>query len=116
VEQPEIHLHPAAQTALADLFLEQMREGRQFIIETHSEHLVLRIRRRIAEGKVKPESVRIFFVEKIDGVTQVKELKLTESGHFSDWPKGFFEEGYEEAMALARASAKRVKNGERLNS
>jgi predicted ATPase len=113
VEQPEVHLHPAAQTTLADLFLEQAQKGRQFLIETHSEHLILRIRRRVAEGRVRPESIRIFFVEKPAGWTEIHQLSLKETGHFTEWPSGFFEEGYEEALALASAGVARRKSEQR---
>ena len=105
VEQPEVHLHPRAQTTLADLFIERSAKGVQYIIETHSEHLLLRIRRRVAEGKIKPEAVRVFCVEKKEGWTEVRPLELGRNGHFVKWPKDFFEDGYEEAMALAQASA-----------
>lgn len=105
VEQPEIHLHPSAQANLADLFIENIKGNRQFIIETHSEHLVLRLRRRIAEGKIKPEKIGIFFVEKIRGVTRITKLNLKTNGHFEEWPAGFFEEGFSEALAIAEASS-----------
>lgn len=104
VEQPEIHLHPSAQADLADLFIENTKLDRQFFIETHSEHFVLRLRRRIAEGRIKPEKVRIFFVEKIRGLTRVRPLAIKPDGHFVEWPRGFFEEGYREALAIAEAA------------
>ncbi len=103
VEQPEIHLHPRAQADLADLFIDGLSQRRQFIIETHSEHLVLRVRRRIAEGKLDHSRVRIFFVQLRAGKTRVRQLRLDEHGHFPKWPKNFFEEGFEEAMAIAEA-------------
>jgi predicted ATPase len=108
VEQPEIHLHPALQAELADLFIKVMKTGRrQILVETHSEHLLLRIRRRIAEGTVNPEQVAILFVEKDGGESKVHHLDLNSRGHFSDWPKGFFDEAYQEAMALATAASRK---------
>ena len=106
IEQPEIHLHPAAQASLGDLFVHSARRNRQLIIETHSEHLVLRIRRRIAEGKLTPDKVRFFFVDKHQRRTRVRNLPIKANGHFKRWPAGFFEEGYKEAMALAMAQGK----------
>jgi len=106
VEQPEIHLHPSAQADLADLFIENTKGNRQFIIETHSEHFVLRLRRRIAEGKIKPEKVGLFFVEQQRGVTKIKKLSLKPNGHFEEWPEGFFEEGFKEALAIAEAGSR----------
>ncbi len=108
IEQPEIHLHPALQSELADLFIEIVKAGeRQILIETHSEHLLLRVRRRIAEGTLNPDQVAILFVEKHGGESKVRRLDLNSRGHFSDWPKGFFDEAYQEAMALATAASKK---------
>jgi predicted ATPase len=108
VEQPELHLHPKAQADLADLFLGQVRRQpkAQIIVETHSEHLLLRIRRRIAEGSVEQGSVMVLFVEKKEGRSQVTSLPINGRGHFEEWPKDFFEEGYQEALALAEAAGK----------
>ena len=80
------------------------RKHRQYIIETHSEHLVLRIRRRVAEGVITPDDVAVLFVEKQKQETKVRHLKLNGKGHFDEWPKGFFEEAYQEALAIAMAS------------
>jgi energy-coupling factor transporter ATP-binding protein EcfA2 len=105
VEQPEIHLHPALQSELGELFIAIAQTGhRQILVETHSEHLVLRVRRRVAEGKLKLQDVAILFVEKHGSDSTVRKLDMTERGHFSDWPKGFFDEAYQESMALAKAA------------
>ncbi|MBN1857497.1 MAG: DUF3696 domain-containing protein [Dehalococcoidia bacterium] len=104
VEQPEIHLHPKAQADLADLFIEQVKNGHgQYLVETHSEHFILRLRRRVAEGRIAPQKVRIFTVAKRGTATEITPHELNERGHFDAWPEGFFEEGFEEAMAIARA-------------
>lgn len=110
IEQPEVHLHPRAQANLGDLFVETAsRNQRQVIIETHSEHLLLRIRRRVAEGKIKPSKVSILFVEKNGKESTIRPLELNRNGHFNDWPEGFFEDAYREAMELAMAQpTKRV--------
>jgi predicted ATPase len=107
VEQPEVHLHPAAQAELADLFLSNLDDGRQCIVETHSEHLVLRLRRRIAEGTVHPARVRLFYVEKPGGQTRIKPLDIDKNGMVPEWPKGFFDDGYGEAMRIAEARLRR---------
>lgn len=111
IEQPEIHLHPSLQAELADLFIHTVQGARrQVIVETHSEHLLLRLRRRIAESaradkpEIRPEDVAILYVEKDGSESRVRRLELNGKGHFADWPKGFFEEAYQEAMALAMAS------------
>ncbi|NKX80117.1 DUF3696 domain-containing protein [Gordonia amicalis] len=97
VEQPETHLHPRLQARLADLFIESTSlAGRrnQLIVETHSEHLMLRVQRRIREGVVSPEQVKVLYVDQDeDGVAYVKPLRLDERGDFMDeWPAGFFDE------------------------
>ncbi|MCH8152762.1 MAG: DUF3696 domain-containing protein [Planctomycetes bacterium] len=106
VEQPEIHLHPRAQADLADLFVDNIRQSknRQYIVETHSEHLLLRVRRRVAEGRISPDKVGVLYVERRGQESVVRRLKLNGKGHFDDWPEGFFEEGYQEALKLAEVS------------
>lgn len=106
VEQPEIHLHPRAQADLADLFVDNVRRSKdkQYIVETHSEHLLLRVRRRVAEGRISPDKVAVLYVERLGKETAVRRLQLNGKGHFDDWPEGFFEEGYREALKLAEAS------------
>lgn len=106
IEQPELHLHPAAQADLADLFIAGSEDGKkQCIVETHSEHLLLRLRRRIAEGKVDPAIVGVLYVERDGSQSAVRSLDLNEAGQFEDWPKGFFDERYREALAIAEAGS-----------
>jgi predicted ATPase len=110
IEQPEIHLHPKAQATLGDLFIDSAIDGsRQLIIETHSEHLLSRIRRRIAEGtKITSEDVCILFFEKRENETQIKEIKLDESGRYTEYLSGFFEEEYEESIEHLKAISKKM--------
>jgi predicted ATPase len=115
IEQPEIHLHPAAQADLGDLFVQAVKDGtKQLLVETHSEHLLLRLRRRVAEGVINPDHVSVLFVEKDEKSRQakVRRLELSRNGHFEEWPDGFFDEGYREALALAVAS-QHAHNGKR---
>ena len=109
IEQPEIHLHPALQAELGDVFIESaLGEGQNTIlIETHSEHLLLRIMRRIREtsaGKLpdgvpalRPEDVMVLFVEPDGARSLIREMPLNERGELvKAWPGGFFEEGLRE--------------------
>ena len=109
IEQPEIHLHPALQAELGDVFLESALgdAGNSFLIETHSEHLLLRIMRRmrqtvageLPEGvpAVRPEDVMVLFVEPDGTQSLVREMPLNERGELvKAWPGGFFEEGMRE--------------------
>ncbi len=103
VEQPEIHLHPRLQAEIADLMIETSsgKWGKQWIVESHSELLVRRIQRRIAEGKLDPSDVSVIYVDPQDDEgSRIEFLQLDENGEFiDDWPRGFFEEGYDEMMA-----------------
>jgi hypothetical protein len=97
IEQPEIHLHPRLQTELAELLINSTAEegaGNQVIVETHSEHLLLRLQRRIREGRLPASAVAVHYVEPIDkDGAVVKRLRLDDRGSFLDpWPEGFFEE------------------------
>lgn len=103
MEQPEIHLHPALQAELADVFIESAIGERKntFVLETHSEHLILRLLRRVREGKLKPEDLCVLYVEPLKGQgSRVTQLSIDEDGDFVDpWPHGFFEEAYREKLA-----------------
>lgn len=108
VEQPEIHLHPRAQSELGDFFYHLYTRGIQSIVETHSEHLIMRIQRFIAEGKIAPHDVAVNYIDATPEGKQVVPLSLDKNGIFTrDWPHGFFEERLEEALELARAPLKR---------
>lgn len=100
VEQPELHLHPAMQARLGDMFIDQAKGGNnvQFVIETHSESLMLRILRRIREGKIGPDDVQVLYVDQdANGRSVVHDLPIHESGDFlTPWPNGFFDERLEE--------------------
>jgi predicted ATPase len=107
-EQPEIHLNPRLQTVLADLLVEMANARQKVIVETHSEHLLLRLRRHIAEGTISSKDVAVYFVEQGKDGSCVREIALENNGHISpeDWPKGFFGETLKESFALATAQAK----------
>ena len=105
VEQPELHLHPAAQTELGDLFIDSAlgENKNSFVIETHSEHLILRLLRRIretADGElpegctpIKPEDVAVLYIQPGSDGAEVIELPVNEDGQFDrPWPDGFFAE------------------------
>jgi hypothetical protein len=100
VEQPELHLHPAMQARLGELFVSEATGGSRtrFLIETHSESLMLRILRRIREGHIKPEDVQVIYVDQNEeGVAEVHHIPIDNNGDFTTaWPKGFFDERLEE--------------------
>lgn len=104
VEEPELHLHAAAHAALGDLFLDTAKTGRgQTIVETHSENLLLRIRRRIAEGQ-DPELVALYWVGDLpNGSSDIRRINILKNGEVNWWPAGVFSEGYQEVRHLRRA-------------
>lgn len=123
IEQPELHIHPAVQVGLGDLLIKGSKEnGISFLIETHSEHLILRLLRRIREtsegelppgiAEVSPEDINVLYVERSDAEQVViHPIAIDESGKFvGRWPRGFFPERMYEALPKeirARVDAKR---------
>ncbi|HHQ47757.1 MAG TPA: DUF3696 domain-containing protein [Acidobacteria bacterium] len=108
VEQPEIHLHPRAQVALAEILLERASEGVTVIAETHSGLLLRGVQRAIAQRKAPPDTVRLHWCTRNeDGATVVSTATLDEAGRFGDWPEDFadveleVEAGYLDAAASA---------------
>ncbi|MEI8102817.1 MAG: AAA family ATPase [Chlorobium sp.] len=117
IEQPELHIHPRLQVELGDLFIAAANSGKCMIVETHSEHLLLRIMKRMrkyetsldtkcdltaqanSELKVTPEDVGVWFMEPHNGITIAREMTLNKRGEFvKSWPGGFFEEGLRETF------------------
>ncbi len=109
IEQPEIHIHPALQAELGDVFIEAAIGPKKntILLETHSEHLILRILRRIRETTrgtlpegilpVKPQDIAVLYVESGEEGSIVQELRVNDQGRFiNDWPHGFFEERFNE--------------------
>lgn len=112
IEQPELHIHPAIQARLGDLFISQIdkRKYVTFLLETHSEHLILRLLRRIRETtsnrisddhlKLSPNKISVIYVESTPEGVKLTPLPIDKTGEFIDqWPKGFFEEREEELFS-----------------
>ncbi len=114
IEQPELHVHPAIQVGLGDLLIRAVRpdldsfhSGKTVIVETHSEHIMLRLLRRIREtteqelapnvAGLTPDDLSVIYVEGRDEGVRFRPLRIDQSGEFLDrWPRGFFEERGEE--------------------
>ena len=107
-EQPELHLHPKVQALLADFFLSLSIMGKQCIVETHSEHIINRLRLREATS-VDPlrRPVKIYFVERDDEGSSFREVVVNEYGAIANWPSGFFDQGQQEAERILRAAMKK---------
>ena len=100
VEQPETHIHPALQARLGTLLSESAKERHhQFIIETHSEHLILRLLREIRKGRLSPCDVSVLYVSRGPQGSSIQEIGIDIDGNFLDeWPKGFFAERLREMI------------------
>lgn len=109
IEHPEAELHPAAHAAVADLLIcRRAGSVRPVIVETHSEMVLLRARRWIAEGKLPADDVLLYWVDREpDRGSVLKKIRINERGEVDDWPEGVFIEDYEEILAIRRANRPR---------
>jgi|GEM_PF-1924869 len=103
IEEPEAHVHPALQAEIGDVFIEAITRKdhplAHIVCETHSEHLLLRIMRRLREGKLSKDKVAVLYVENHGKESTVCEMPLDDKGRLiRDWPGGFFEEGLREVL------------------
>ena len=97
LEQPEIHLHPLAQAALADVIIQAATHRKvQVILESHSEHLLLRLQRRIAEQAVSADDVKLYFCDAPRGVSTLTPLELDLFGNIRNWPDKFMGDAFGE--------------------
>ena len=108
LEQPELHLHPSVQSGLADVFIDAyQKRGVQIIIESHSEHLLRRLQRRIAEEKIGTTDVNLYFCSLEHGESKLEALQLDEYGNIHNYPKDFFGDRFEEMAAMTEAGIAR---------
>ena len=109
VEHPEAELYPAAHAHVAELLLANLAGPvRPLVVETHSEMVLLRVRRWVAEGRLPADAVVIYWVRAEPGVGSVlRKIRIDEKGQLDRWPDGAFIEDYEEIMAIRRAARTR---------
>jgi len=120
MEQPEIHLHPMAQSNLADVFIsavqayeESTPRNMQLIVETHSEHFLTRLQRRVAEGKIDVKDVAIYFVNRKGAAAEMEALRLDMFGEIENWPENFFGDEMGDIAARTMAALQRQAAGEK---
>ena len=118
-EQPEVHLHPRVQADLADLFVDAIRareggaaRGCQFIIESHSEHFLRRLQRRIAEEELSSEDAALYFVHTEGTQARIEQLDVARFGNIKNGPEHFFGDEMGDLVARSEAQARRTQGGE----
>jgi predicted ATPase len=120
VQQPELHLHPDAQASLADFFLYLASQGITTLVETHSEYLLLRLRRRLAEGvrslrgglprdsspktqAIGPDQVSVIYIGEEAGRAEARVLEIGDSFQFENLPPGFMSQAIDDRLLLMKA-------------
>ena len=113
LEQPGIHLHPKVQSQLADLLIEVVTERNlQVLVESHSEHLLNRLQRRIAEEQISVDKTALYFCRNQRGVSACERLEVDEFGNIANWPENFFGNEMGDLLAMAQAQMERQKRVE----
>jgi predicted ATPase len=109
LEQPEIHLHPLAQAGLADVVMNAAQHRRvQVIVESHSEHFLLRLQRRIAEESISSDQVKLYFCKStLKGSSKLERLELDLFGNIRNWPANFMGDAAGELAAATKARIRR---------
>lgn len=109
IEQPELHLNPRVQQRLTDFVLAIAQSGRHLIVETHSEYLISRLRRHVAEDlkDTLQDTIGIYFAERVQGATTYELVKTNEYGGIDEWPQNFFDQAIEEEHAILSAAVKK---------
>ena len=117
IEQPEIHLHPAVQSSLADMFIAAIKaredgedRGAQLIVESHSEHLLRRLQRRIAEGGISEKDVALYFCYSGPSGSAMDRLEVDTFGDVTNWPANFFGDELEDVAVQAEVGMQRRLN------
>lgn len=108
IEEPEIHLHPRAQVALAKPFAEAAMRGVRVVVETHSSLLLLGIQTSVAEGNLDPSMVGLNWFGRENGKTRIQAAEVDEAGRFGDWPEDFAVVALEEENRYLTAAERRL--------
>jgi predicted ATPase len=123
MEQPELHLHPRVQANLADSFITALRSKEdgadrnvQIVVESHSEHFLRRLQKRIAEEELTEDDVAIYFCDRENGKSVIEELEVDTYGNIRNWPENFFGDQFAEiADQQKRAIERQIEDRENVN-
>src|SRR5579885_547899 len=111
LEQPEIHLHPLAQASLADVLINAaLNRDVQVVVESHSELLLLRLQRRIAEEQISKDDVKLYFCDLHEAKSQLEILDVDMFGSINNWPENFMGDAFGETFATQKARLERIKS------
>ena len=109
LEQPEIHLHPLAQANLADVIINAaVHRQVQVVVESHSEHLLLRLQRRVAERQISNEDLKLYFCDLEKGRSRLEPLRVDLLGNIENWPPRFMGDAFGETYEAEKARLKRL--------
>jgi predicted ATPase len=115
IEQPELHLHPKAQAELADVVIDAIKsheKGKprnlQLVLETHSEHFLRRLQRRVAEDVISEDDLAVYFANVTDSGSILEPLQLDTFGNISNWPENFFGDEMEDIIAQTEAAERKI--------
>jgi len=108
MEQPEIHLHPSVQSGLADVIMTVAKtRNLQVIVESHSEHLLRRFQRRVAENSYSAEDIKLYFCDSVGGESKLVDLEMDLFGEILNWPPEFFGDEMTEIAETRKAILRR---------
>ena len=108
LEQPDLHLHQTVQAGLADVLIDaHKRRGVQIIVESHSEHFLRRLQRRVAEAALPNDDIAVYFCENAGTCSELTSLQMDTFGNITNWPSDFFGDEFGEFAAMTEAAIQR---------
>lgn len=111
MEQPEIHLHPSVQSGLADAILTAAKTRKlQIVVESHSEHMLRRFQRRVAEQAYAADEIKLYFCDNVNGRARLSDLSLNMFGEIQNWPENFFGDEMTEIAETRKAVLRRKRD------
>lgn len=101
IYQPEVHLHPKAQAKFGDYLVGQMKQGKRYMIESHSEYLMNRLRLAIVKGIIPEDDVKVYHMSQENGKTKIYNVRFTKNGQIKGAPQDFFDTYMIDVMDIA---------------